>query len=188
MRRGYTLVEVLVALGILAILSAMLFPLFSSARANGYKAHCLSNLHQLLAASGMYLSDYDRRLVPARVGTGGPDPDKTWCVLLRPYLGDDRLVRCPVDEHPQYVSNCTDLAHSYGINYDLTYLSGGSVLSWAMAAIPRTADLVLFFDMKSSAQAMGSGYQLYRVSRLDPRHLQRTGVGFLDGHAKALNV
>ena len=185
MRRAFTLIEVLVVVGIIVILAAILFPLFSSARANGYKVHCLANLHQLLQATNMYVSDWDRRLVPARVYAGGPDLGKTWCVLLKPYIQDDRLVVCPVDLQPQLVSNSTDLAHSYGINYDLTFVGGGTQLSWSMSALPRTADLILFFDMKSSAQAMGSSYAANRVSRLDGRHSARACVGFLDGHAKA---
>lgn len=182
--RGFTLVELLVVLAILAILAAVLFPLFSAARASGYKASCLANLRQMLQASNMYISDHDRRLVPARVYTGGPDLGMTWCVLLKGYLGDERILICPLDPEPQRVSNSTDLPHSYGINYDLTFLSGGSSLSWSMAWVPRTADLVLFFDMKSAAQAMGSSYAMHRVSRLDARHSGRVCVGFLDGHAK----
>ena len=184
MRRAFTLIEVLIVIGIMVILAAILFPLFSSARANGYKVHCLANVRQLLQATNMYTSDYDRRLVPARVYAGGPDLGKTWCVLLQPYMQDTRLVVCPVDQQPQVVPNSTDLAHSYGINYDLTFVGGGTQLSWSMAAVPRTADLVLFFDMKSTAQAMGTSYTAERVSRLDPRHLERTCLGFLDGHAK----
>ena len=187
-RIGFTLLEILVVIAIIAILAGILFPVFAGVRASGYKVACLSNVRQLLQAAGMYASDNDRRLVPARLYLGGPDLGKTWCVLLRPYLGDDRLLTCPVDAAPQTVSNSTDLPHSYGINYDLTYVTGfgGSNISWSMAAIPRTADLVLFFDMKSSVGAMGSGYSAHRISRVEARHHNKATVGFLDGHAKPL--
>jgi prepilin-type processing-associated H-X9-DG protein len=178
----------MIVIGIIAILAAILLPVLSSARASGYKVTCISNVHQLLQASAMYVSDWDRRLVPARVYTGGPDLGTTWCVLLRKYTGDERLLLCPVDLNPQVVSNSTDLPHGYGINYDLTYVSGASYLSWSMAAVPRTADLVLFFDMVDSAQAMGASYELSRVGRLATRHSDRAVVGFLDGHARAVQT
>ena len=167
------------------ILSAILFPVFGGVRANGQKVHCLSNLRQLVQATQLYASDYDRRLVPARVDTDGSDLGHTWCVLLEPYTQNRQLVTCPADEQPQMVAACTDLPPSYGINYGLTYLAGGTHLSWSLAAIPRTAALALFFDMKRTAQAMGSSYVAHRVSRRSERHLERVGGADLDGHAKA---
>lgn len=184
---GFTLIELLVVIAIVAILAAILMPVLAGARASAHKAKCVSNMRQLLQASSMYASDHNRRLVPARVYVaGGSNLGRTWCVLLEPYLGDNRILLCPVDEAPQTVPNSTDLPHSYGINYDLTYMTGWGAanLAYAMSAIPRTADLILFFDMKSTANAMGSGYVMHRVSRLAPRHREMAVIGFLDGHAK----
>jgi prepilin-type N-terminal cleavage/methylation domain-containing protein/prepilin-type processing-associated H-X9-DG protein len=184
--RGFTLIELLVVLAIIAILAAILFPVIGAARASGHKVACVSNLRQLLQASAMYASDHDRRLVAARLYTGGSGLGTTWCVALQPYLKNQQVLTCPLDPAPQTVANSTDLPHSYGINYDLTYVTGYSAtnVAWAMSALPRTADLVLFFDMKSSAAAMGSGYTASRVSRVDPRHQGKAIVGFLDGHVK----
>lgn len=184
--RGFTLVEILVVLAIIAVLAAILFPVFGAARASGHKAACVSNARQLLQASTMYAGDHDRRLVAARTYSGGGGLGTTWCVALQPYLKNQQILICPLDPAPQTVANSTDLPHSYGINYDLTYMTGyGSTnLSWAMSALPRTSDLVLFFDMKSSARAMGAGYSTHRVSRVDDRHHGKAIVGFLDGHVK----
>ena len=178
--------ELLVALAIIAILAAVLIPILLGARAGGYKAACLTNVRQLLQASTMYASDHDRRLVPARLYSGGGSLGTTWCVALQPYIKSQALLVCPSDPAPQTVSNSDDLPHSYGINYDLTYVTGygATNVAWAMSALPRTSDLVLFFDMKGTAGAMGSGYAANRLTRVDERHQQKAIVGYLDGHAK----
>lgn len=58
-RRGFTLVELLVVLAVVALLAAMLLPVFASARENARESHCISNLRQLGAAIQLYQQDYD---------------------------------------------------------------------------------------------------------------------------------
>src|SRR5436853_3864308 len=64
-RRAFTLIELLVVIAIIAILAAILFPVFAQARESARKATCQSNLKQILAASMMYSQDYDEFLVTA---------------------------------------------------------------------------------------------------------------------------
>jgi len=59
-RRGFTLIELLVVIAIIAILAAMLFPVFARARESARKIQCLSNVKNLAMAMQMYLTDYDR--------------------------------------------------------------------------------------------------------------------------------
>jgi prepilin-type N-terminal cleavage/methylation domain-containing protein len=59
-RRGFTLIELLVVIAIIAILAAMLFPVFARARESARKIQCLSNVKNIAMAVQMYLSDYDR--------------------------------------------------------------------------------------------------------------------------------
>jgi prepilin-type processing-associated H-X9-DG protein len=133
-------------------------------------------------AQKMYSDDCDRTLVPARAGT------YTWCMLLQPYMKNDKIIKCPSDEEPQLATSSEDLKHSYGINYNLTYNSGsGGPFVYKMSGVNRTSDLLLFFDMKSSAQAMGSSYYVSGISRMDARHGDKCGVGFLDGHGKMMS-
>jgi prepilin-type N-terminal cleavage/methylation domain-containing protein/prepilin-type processing-associated H-X9-DG protein len=178
--RGFTLVEMLVVVSIIAVLVAILLPVFAAARKAGRKAVCASNLRQLLMAQKMYADDCDRTLVPAR------SAGYTWCVLLQPYMKNGGILVCPEDDKPQQTPNCNDLPHSYGINYNLTFNTSSRPFVFRMSGINRTTDLLLFFDMKSSAQAMGSSYYTSLLSRMDARHNDRCGVGFLDGHAKML--
>ena len=178
---GFTLVEVLVVVGIIAVLAAILFPVFASVRRAAHKTVCMSNLRQLLMAQKMYSDDCDRTLVPARAG------GVTWCVLLQPYLKSDKIIGCPADDKGQTMTNSEDLKHSYGINYNLTYnLANGLPFVYGMSGINRTTDLLLFFDMKASAAAAGSSYSTSGLTRLDARHSDRCGVGFLDGHGQML--
>ena len=189
-RGGFTLIELLVVIAIIVVLAAILLPVFIQARGAAQKVSCLSQVKQLLQASQIYCSEHDRRLVPARnwdasVGTLGV----TWCVLLQPYLKNSRQVLiCPRDAAPQTARNSTDLPHSYGINYSLTYLTGFGQdhLARSMSSLEPTSDLVLFFDMKSEAEAMGASYVSHRLSRVAFRHDERANFGFLDGHAKPL--
>ena len=69
---GFTLIELLVVIAIIAILAAILFPVFARARENARKASCLSNLKQMGLAWTMYSQDYDEKVVPS--GTQSMDP------------------------------------------------------------------------------------------------------------------
>ncbi|HUS80191.1 MAG TPA: prepilin-type N-terminal cleavage/methylation domain-containing protein, partial [Armatimonadota bacterium] len=95
-RRGFTLVELLVVVAIIAILAAIILSVFARVRETGRQAACVSNLRQLVDAARMYADDHDRRLVPARTG-GAPAPSRgyTWCVLLQPYMKSEQLLICP---------------------------------------------------------------------------------------------
>jgi prepilin-type N-terminal cleavage/methylation domain-containing protein len=82
-RRGFTLIEFLVVIAIIAILAAILFPVFAQARATARKAACTSNLKQIGLAFALYAQDYDETLVPHWINsTGIPD----WKTLLDPYI------------------------------------------------------------------------------------------------------
>src|SRR5580704_3316391 len=68
--KGFTLIELLVVIAIIAILAAILFPVFAQARAKARQTTCLSNLFQLGLASNMYLQDYDEAFYPHRQNSG----------------------------------------------------------------------------------------------------------------------
>ncbi len=82
-RDGFTLIELLVVIAIIALLAAILFPVFAQAREKGRQAQCLSNLKQLGLASQMYMTDYDDWLF----GKAGPNvPNRFWMEDWWPFL------------------------------------------------------------------------------------------------------
>ena len=94
-RRGFTLIELLVVIAIIAILAAILFPVFAKAREKARQSSCSSNLKQLGLSMMQYVQDYDEvypnRECAARNGN--------WAIL-QPYVKNDQLFQCPSEANP----------------------------------------------------------------------------------------
>jgi prepilin-type N-terminal cleavage/methylation domain-containing protein/prepilin-type processing-associated H-X9-DG protein len=86
-RFGFTLIELLVVIAIIAILAAILFPVFAQARESARKATCTSNLKQVGTATLMYVQDYDEMFPPTQDGAN--------MVLCQPYLKSMAVWACP---------------------------------------------------------------------------------------------
>jgi len=97
---AFTLIELLVVIAIIAILAAILFPVFAQARAKARGTVCLSNSKQIGTAVLMYSQDYDETIVPWFVATGQPrdayrDDLASWVQLLQPYIKNGAPVKPP---------------------------------------------------------------------------------------------
>jgi prepilin-type N-terminal cleavage/methylation domain-containing protein/prepilin-type processing-associated H-X9-DG protein len=93
--RAFTLIELLVVIGIIAILAAILFPVFGRARENARRSTCLSNMKQILLASTQYTQDSDELYPPSYTNISGKWVGFTQ--LYQPYLKSTQLFQCPSD-------------------------------------------------------------------------------------------
>src|ERR1700683_418915 len=97
--RAFTLIELLVVIAIIAILAAILFPVFAQAREKARAISCVSNNKQMALAELMYEQDYDETLVLSQIWTlptVSPNlNDYTFSGLLQPYVKNRPLFMCP---------------------------------------------------------------------------------------------
>jgi prepilin-type N-terminal cleavage/methylation domain-containing protein len=83
-RLGFTLIELLVVIAIIAILAAILFPVFSQARAKAYQAACLSNIRNVAMATAMYAQDWDEKFMLHITPCGSEGAPQQTCRPLGP--------------------------------------------------------------------------------------------------------
>jgi prepilin-type N-terminal cleavage/methylation domain-containing protein/prepilin-type processing-associated H-X9-DG protein len=175
--RAFTLIELLVVIAIIAILAAILFPVFAQARESARKTSCLSNMKQIGTATMMYTQDYDEEyplhisgLLVFRVDnpldpTSASKPRLMWQYAIYPYNKSWDIYSCPsdlprpTDKYAQYYNI------SYGYNYG--YLSKLEVTTAAcagvaqcfsgrsMAIVTRPAQIVMFAD--GGGRVFGNG-------------------------------
>jgi prepilin-type N-terminal cleavage/methylation domain-containing protein/prepilin-type processing-associated H-X9-DG protein len=173
---GFTLVELLVVIGIVAILMAVLLPALSKARGLAQRAACLNNLRQLQTCWLMYANDHDATLPPNLwvydLSTGEPIPGLdlrlTWCAgdaqkdtttaniekgYLFPYNRSTAIYHCPADKAKVAGSNVRH-TRSYNMSQSVTGVSYGNVLSYiptfqklTQIKSPEPANLFVFIDV-----------------------------------------
>jgi prepilin-type processing-associated H-X9-DG protein len=155
-------------IAIIAILAAILFPVFAQARENARKAACLSNAKQIGVGIQMYVQDYDEQMPALEQGKalGGLF---TWPQMIQPYVKNWSLFRCPSDgahSDELYAKNCwyckkpptpdpLEVMRGYQSNYGYNYafLSPGNAqqryVGVALAAIAQPAATLMLVDSTS---------------------------------------
>ncbi|MGC4047953.1 MAG: DUF1559 domain-containing protein [Armatimonas sp.] len=170
-RSAFTLIELLVVIAIIAILAAILFPVFAQARAKARQTSCLSNEKQIGLALMMYSQDYDETLAGNTfhaAGLGKPlgfmqpydAADSTtwriWARDLMPYVKNMGVFKCPQTK-PRSADGPCDYLGTGANPCELTaagagttnYLLNGIVASQAIAAIQTPADTVYVHEVRN---------------------------------------
>jgi prepilin-type N-terminal cleavage/methylation domain-containing protein/prepilin-type processing-associated H-X9-DG protein len=102
-KRAFTLIELLVVIAIIAILAAILFPVFAQAREKARQSACLSNTKQIGTSMLMYAQDYDEAFPPSRFSDASDSSgsrNSSWNIMVQPYVKNARVFGCPSDATP----------------------------------------------------------------------------------------
>ena len=200
-RKGFTLIELLVVIAIIAILAAILFPVFAKAREKARQTSCASNLKQLALAALQYGQDYDESIA---IGWEGGGEASYWYPRWYTYTKNTQMWNCPSFRRGNV--NFTPL-DSNPLNAELDYCSicesrAGNVIIMATAKYPSEEMLV--------SESAGSSHRLCPVEHdgttyhesmwmMNTRtsnaaysayapHNDGVNASFLDGHTKWVNA
>ncbi|MFW6156487.1 MAG: DUF1559 domain-containing protein [Armatimonadota bacterium] len=191
-RVGFTLIELLVVIAIIAILAAILFPVFARAREKARQASCLSNVKQLSLGFLMYAQDYDETLPPSHVTINeapvvhpnGDESERThWASLIFPYVNNIDVYNCPSTRRAVWDGSYTG-QHAYGYNRHI----GTNVF---LGEMERPAEFLLICDtdlIEGSWNTFVVYDSFYPNSHISDRHNGGANFGFADGHSKWLSV
>jgi len=119
-RTGFTLIELLVVIAIIAVLAAILFPVFAQAREKARATACLSNCRQMGIAVQIYIQDNDEGMPTVRMdmmdASGMMMSNASWLDLVQPYIKNNLLQRCPSDNATNWEDKDMPRLSSYGFN------------------------------------------------------------------------
>lgn len=194
-KSGFTLIELLVVIAIIAILAAILFPVFARARENARRASCQSNMKQLGLGVLQYSQDYDEKLILEY------NVEQLWPGIVQPYLKSIQVFDCP--SGIEKFNGGYDPYIGYGFNFWLNGTTAYYGLS--LATIQRPAETLMIAETGNATT--GEGYYLCYPSyytavgtgrndasygedvpaargRLTDRHMEGLNVLWADGHVK----
>ena len=212
-RRAFTLIELLIVISIIAILAAILFPVFARARENARRTSCLSNLKQISLAFIQYSQDYDER-TPL---TSYPATNISWTTGAAAYMKSTQIFRCPSDSSTIWNAPASPPIHNYySTSYAMNAYMAGSNKYAHLATIQSPSRVVVLADSNGLLRdhfhpfnwVIDAEYAAYAAAQVPPvsytppaswtldatdgqpgefprtRHLEGFNVTYCDGHVK----
>jgi prepilin-type N-terminal cleavage/methylation domain-containing protein/prepilin-type processing-associated H-X9-DG protein len=211
MRRAFTLIELLVVIAIIAILAAILFPVFAQAREKARQTSCLSNLKQIGLGLMMYAQDYDETY-PINIYLGA-NPDTSPCVhisqvAISAYIKNRDIYRCPSDPAPfdfpvgMATIGMPPVCNASPNLTKMSYVPNFALIDWgnpsnffpptperavkSMAQVEFPAETSAFYD---GAHTLPDAYFDIMDIPIQARHSGRmVNVAWADGHAKVIKA
>lgn len=202
---GFTLIELLIVIAIIALLAAILFPVFNRARESARRASCLNNMKQLGMATMQYVQDYDEMMpgnasldIGAGLALGFMQPDssgggRNFHRSLYPYLNNLDVYKCPSAlPYTSSGSSGSGYAEVTGAGAGNTsYAANWIVCDRKIAIIPNPAEIVMMSEFNIYQRAAqlrpytgGLGYTQFHNAKMDYLHFDGGNRIFCDGHAK----
>lgn len=203
-KRGFTLIELLVVIAIIAILAAILFPVFAKAREKARQTSCASNIKQLSIGVTMYVQDYDERFPREDYdldgnGNANEAADATWRGALSPYVKNTQMWFCPSHRptatatNPLYDGRVNDKLTLSGYAINDAHQDPGAPTPPGGVSLSQVEDASsVIFVVESNGPADDSGLPAANDRGWVPttaqfrRHNEGANYGFVDGHAKWL--
>jgi prepilin-type N-terminal cleavage/methylation domain-containing protein/prepilin-type processing-associated H-X9-DG protein len=197
--KGFTLIELLVVIAIIAILAAILFPVFAKAREKARQTTCTSNVKQLTNAALMYAQDYDETFCKAINSKNGAT--WYWYDAIAPYISggntpgySQKLLRCPsLKKNGNADVNLSQVCYGWNVGTDdvsPAYSNGFGLTATStqrpvqMSKINTPAEVILLGDI-SYYDNMCFLVRCTTLPRLTPSlHNDGANYGFVDGHVK----
>jgi len=207
MRRAFTLIELLTVIAIIAVLAAILFPVFARAKASAKNTQCVSNLKQLGSAISLYMADYDD-VFPAALDASDKYSPDIWNAFpeyrdriphmpmmqdaLYPYAKSKEIFKCPSDSGTQVLDNhwpqnfltAPSMYATYGISYFFRTEIAFRYFSQTTFELP--ANINVMFDGAGHWHGDGGPLTLNEQNVFGKMRGFRYNVLFGDFHAKSL--
>ena len=202
------MIELLVVIAIIAILAAILFPVFAQAKASAKGAACLSNMDQIGLSAQMYVADSDDRMFFRSNWANSRSGDTTvlaagdslnhyrWWNLLMPYARSQAIWACAEDDLPTPSKDAGG-----ALTIKRSYIAIATAESLNLSSLPKPVDTMVVTEKWSSdwtGQRTDSWIEPFNgdftTDKTDPtrtftasnRHFQHLNASFFDGHAKSV--